>query len=85
MLKRLKNFFLARTTRPYSRINLATLAVEITKREGGKRQVDIAQASEVLRVTLEILAEHAIENPAGYSELMNNAIAKVKRRQALIA
>lgn len=40
-------------------MNLNQLAREICKREGKKKQVDIAQVKEVLRVMHEILVEEA--------------------------
>ncbi len=38
-------------------MNLNLLAVEICKREGKKKQVDIAQVKEILKVLIEILSE----------------------------
>ena len=42
-------------------INENWLAEEITRREEGLREVDIAQTKESLKVTLEILAELATD------------------------
>lgn len=41
-------------------MNLNDLAVEISRREAGKVEVNIAQIKEVLRITLEILLERGI-------------------------
>lgn len=38
-------------------INENWIAEEITKREGGDKEVDIGQVKEVLKITLDILAE----------------------------
>jgi hypothetical protein len=39
-------------------MNLNTLAVEVCKREGKKVQVNIAQVKEVIRCTMDVLADH---------------------------
>lgn len=83
MLKRLTNWFKAKTTKPLRRINLTDFAVRVSQREGKQKQVDIAQISEVLSIALDILAEEAIDNPAGLAELMNRRVAKIKRRRKL--
>ena len=52
------------------RINLNQFAVEISRREGGRKQVDIAQIKEVLRHTLALLGEEWSANPRGVVELL---------------
>jgi hypothetical protein len=38
-------------------INLNKLAIEIAKKEHGKKQVDIAQIKEILKISLNLLAK----------------------------
>jgi len=40
-------------------INLNKLAIEITKKEGGKTNLSIGQVKEVLKITLDLLSEEA--------------------------
>ena len=42
-------------------INENWLAEEITSREAGLKEIDIAQVREILKITLDILAELSIE------------------------
>ena len=42
------------------RINLNQLAVDVARKEGKKKQVDIAQIKEVMSVTLDELAKYNI-------------------------
>lgn len=41
-----------------AKLNLNKLAQEIAKREGGKKEVGIAQIKEILKITLNILGNH---------------------------
>ncbi len=47
-------------------MNLNQLAVEICKHEGKKKQVDIAQVKEVLKVLIEILSEEIMSEELGW-------------------
>lgn len=40
-------------------INLNKLALQITEEEGGKQNLSIAQVKEVLRISLDLLAQEA--------------------------
>lgn len=42
------------------KINLNTLAIIVTQREGGKKSLSIAQVKEVMRITLEELGEYKV-------------------------
>lgn len=49
------DYSLVKYSRDGARMNLNELAKEICKREGKKKQVDIAQVKEVLRVLMDII------------------------------
>jgi hypothetical protein len=51
-------------------INLNELAVEITKKESGIKEIDIAQTKEILKHTLIILAEYYHTNNDAFDKLM---------------
>ena len=51
-------------------INENWLAEEITSREEGLKEVDIAQVKEVLKVTLDILAEIRESNSINFNALI---------------
>lgn len=52
------------------KVNLNDLAVNITRAEGMKKQVNIAQTKEVLRCTLQLLRNECKLNPKGFMELI---------------
>ena len=51
------------------KINLNDLAATITAREGGKKNLDIAQVKEVLGITLDLLAK---EKPSAVLEVLES-------------
>ena len=65
--------------RNFKPIKFAALALEISKREHGKKQVDIAQISEVLKNVLNILGEEWSVNQARVEQLFRRRFAKSKR------
>ena len=52
--------------------DLRALARAVAEREAGKRQVDIAQISETLKHTLDLLAEQWRENTRGVIALLES-------------
>lgn len=56
---------------PYRRIDENALAVQITARESGARQVDIAQTKEQLAITLDLLHDIRRDNPKGFRKLID--------------
>jgi len=66
-------------------INLNKLAVRISRLEGGKKQVDIAQIKEVLKHTLATLGGMYDHNPKGVVALLERvadtaeAISRIKK------
>lgn len=46
------------------------LAEEITRREAGLKEIDIAQVKEILKITLDMLHELQIEDAAKFDELL---------------
>lgn len=69
-VKMTHNEEIAEDKRRVDYINLNEMAVEISNREGGKRQVNIAQIKEVLMHTLNILSDHYHDNPRKFKKLM---------------
>lgn len=57
--------------------NLNHLAAEICKREGLKKQVNIAQVKEVLRVLIEILEEHEFDIAAFHVGSLNKELKTI--------
>lgn len=58
-------------------INLNTLAKKITEREGKKKEVDIGQIKEVLRVLTEIFSDEVVKGKWPCDRFMQMFIDKV--------
>lgn len=56
--------------KPYQRIDENCLATDVAIREGRKKQVDIAQIKEIVRLTLDSIAARQASNPKGVRELI---------------
>jgi len=65
--------------KPNRPVSFHALAKEITAREAGKREVDIAQVSEILSLTLDLLAETMLKNPHGVAHLLRKRMADVAK------
>lgn len=58
------------TRKPKKKVNLQMLAIDVSRREGGKVNLPIAQVSEVQRHVLDLLAEELRRNPKGVIALL---------------
>lgn len=56
------------------------LATEITKREGGKRSISVAQVTEVLRILADLLVEQPEATAAALERLARRAEKRRRRR-----
>ena len=74
------NFFVkAFSRKPEVPMNIAALAVEVTRRDTGKRETDIAQTSELVRHTLDCIAEACVDNPKGFAAFLIKRVKAVKK------
>ena len=71
--------------KPEVPMNIAALAVEVTRRDKGKRETDIAQTSALVRHTLDCVAETCVDNPKGFATFLNKRVKAVKKARKLAA